>query len=204
MITGPKYKIAKRLGASVFEKTQTQKFALAMEKKAQTRGRSRGPTQYGKQLLEKQKVRVTYGLSEKQFSRYVSEAMASHDKAVTPQEKLHRTLETRLDNLVWRMGLAPTRRSARQMVSHGHVTVNGRKTSIPSRAIHLTDKIGVREGSRSSALFEKFAAQAGERTLPNWVTFDLKKMEGGLSELPNTESASPAGDLGVVLSYYSR
>lgn len=206
MKVGPKYKIAKRLGASVFEKTQTQKFALAQERRGmgKPRGRGRGPTEYGKQLLEKQKVRMTYGLLERQFSRYVSEAMESHGKEVSPAEALHRTLELRLDNIVYRLGLASTRRAARQMVSHGHITVNGRKTSVPSRAIRIGDVIAVRAGSKLSVLFENFETRFAESTLPSWLTWNPKSMEGGVVMLPNTEAASPAGDLVAVLSFYSR
>ncbi len=205
MKIGPKYKIAKRLGASVFEKTMTQKFALAQERAERTkkRGRGRGPTEYGKQLLEKQKVRFTYGISEKQFAGYVKEAMASH--GAVPADVLHRALELRLDNVVYRLGLAPTRRAARQMVSHGHITVNGRKTTIPSRRVHVaTDRIGVREGSRGRAYFEGFEGKFMERTLPSWLSFNPKAMEGAVQELPTTDSAGAAGDLSAVLSFYSR
>lgn len=199
-----KYRIAKRLGASVFEKTQTQKFALAAERSAQNkkRGRGRGGTEYGKQLLEKQKVRFTYGLSERQFRNYVEEAMAT--PTMSPIEALHQFLEVRLDNVIYRLGLASTRRAARQMVSHGHITVNGIKTTIPSRRIYVGDRIGVREGSKSAALFANFAETFAERPLPSWLTFNPSSMEGGLSVLPTMEGASPAGDLVTVVSFYSR
>jgi small subunit ribosomal protein S4 len=208
MKVGPKYKIAKRLGASVFEKTQTQKFAIAQERRAAVRrGRGRGPTEYGRQLLEKQKVRITYGLTERKFSSYVREAMAkgrAHGKDTTPAETLHRLIETRLDNVVYRLGLAPSRPAARQMVSHGHVTVNGRKTTVPSREVKIGDVIGVRDGSKSRVLFENVGERFAERPLPSWLTFDPKTMTGGLSQMPTTESADPAGDLSAVLSFYSR
>ena len=206
MKVGPKYKIAKRLGASVFEKTQTQKFALASERRStKPKGRGRGPTEYGKQLLEKQKVRMTYGISERQFARYVSESLESHGKdALSPANKLHQTLEMRLDNVVARLGLTPTRRAARQMVSHGHITINGRKTTIPSREVKLTDKIGVRAGSKDRALFENFAEKFADRPLPSWLAFDAKTMEGSVVHMPTTESANTAGDLVTVLSFYSR
>ncbi len=204
MKVGPKYKIAKRLGASVFEKTQTQKFAIAQERGAQKK-RGRGPTEYGRQLLEKQKVRVTYGLSEKQFSSYVAQAMKTHATAdITPADVLHRALELRLDNIVARLNLAPTRRAARQMVSHGHITVDGRKTTIPSRLVHIGDVIGIREGSKNLPLFENFEVRFAELTLPSWLTWDAKKMQGGVENMPSTESALPAGDLSTVLSFYSR
>lgn len=205
MKVGPKYKIAKRLGASVFEKTQTQKFAIAAERSERTRGRKRGPTEYGRQLLEKQKVRVTYGLSEKQFSAYVAQAMKTHASAdITPADVLHRLLELRLDNVVYRLGLAPTRRAARQMVSHGHITIDGRKTTIPSRQVHVGDVIGIRGGSASLPLFENYATRFAENPPSSWLTWDVKKMEGGIASMPSTESASPAGDLISVLSFYSR
>ena len=202
MKIGPKYKIAKRLGASVFEKTQTQKFALAQERTAKNKKRSRGATEYGKQLLEKQKVRLTYGLSERQFGNYVAEAMATHGSA--PADILHRLLELRLDNVVYRLGLAPTRRAARQMVSHGHVTVDGVKTTIPSRRVYIGDKIAVRDGSKSRVLFENFGERFGEHKLPSWLSFDPKGMSGSLDAIPTTDSADPAGDMVTIISFYSR
>ncbi|KND51955.1 MAG: ribosomal protein S4 [Parcubacteria bacterium C7867-001] len=202
MKIGPKYKIAKRLGASVFDKTQSQKFALSQERKFKARPRGRGQTEFGKQLLEKQKVRMTYGISEKQFGNYVESAMHTH--GASPVEILHRSLEMRLDNITYRLGLAASRRAARQMVSHGHITVNGIKTTIPSRAIRIGDRIAVREGSKGSALFTNFGEKFMERPLPSWLTWNPKSMEGGVAVMPTAESADPAGDLVSVLSFYSR
>lgn len=204
MKIGSKYKIAKRLGASVFEKTQTQKFALAAERSAMNkkRGRGRGATEFGKQLLEKQKVRLTYGLSERQFGNYVKAAMASKD--MSPVEALHRSLEMRLDNIMYRLGVAPTRRAARQMVSHGHITVNGTKTTIPSRRIYIGDTIAVRAGSKEANLFANFAEKFAERPLASWLSWNAQSMEGGVTEFPTAESAGPAGDLVTVVSFYSR
>lgn len=206
MKTLSKYKIAKRLGPSVFEKTQTQKFALAAEHAAMNKKRGKntrgGMTEYGKQLLEKQKVRFTYGLGERQFGNYVAEAMEA--RGSNPVELLHRLLELRLDNIVYRLGLAPTRRAARQMVSHGHITVNGVKTTVPSRRMRRGDRVAVREGSKGSTLFAGFSEKFMERTLPSWLTFDPKGLSGSIADLPTEESASPAGDLVTVVSFYSR
>lgn len=204
MKTLSKYKLAKRLGASIFEKTQTQKFALSAERSAKNkkRGRGRGASEFGKQLLEKQKVRVTYGLGERQFSNYIKEAMLS--KAITPAAMLHQLLEMRLDNIAYRIGLAPTRRAARQMVSHGHLTVNGTKTTIPSRAMRIGEVIAVREGSKNATMFATFAEKFAERPLPSWLMWNAKSMEGGVQTLPTAEAADPAGDLVAVLSFYSR
>jgi len=202
MITGPRYKIAKRLGASVFEKAQTQKFALSAERKGKVRkGRPRGASEYGKQLLEKQKVKVTYGVGERQFSRYVREAM---DSGAKPVERLHQTLELRLDNVLYRLGLAKTRRAARQMASHGHVTLNGKRVTVPSAQVSKGDRIAVREGSKKSVLFEGFKERFAEQPPARWLTWNPESMEGGVSEVPTAASADPAGDLLAVLSFYSR
>ncbi|MEK7201660.1 MAG: 30S ribosomal protein S4 [Patescibacteria group bacterium] len=204
MIIGPKYKIAKRLGASVFPKTQTAKFALAQERSARTKktGRRNQQTEFGRQLLEKQKVRFTYGLSEKQFGNYVAAATSLHGHR--PVDTLHRLLELRLDNIIYRLGLTNSRRAARQMVSHGHIVVNGVKTTIPSRAMRIGDVIGIRPGSKDARLFEGFAEKFAEQPLPRWLTWNAKTMEGGVLELPTDETADVAGDLVSVLSFYSR
>ncbi|MEK7510822.1 MAG: 30S ribosomal protein S4 [Patescibacteria group bacterium] len=206
MKIGPKYKIAKRLGASVFPKTQTQKFALSEERAMMNKkrgGMRRNATEFGKQLLEKQKVRMTYGISEKQFSNYVAEAMGTH--GANPADTLHRRLELRLDNVIYRMGLAPSRRAARQMVSHGHITVNGVKTTIPSRAMRPGDKVAIRDGSKKAVMFEGLAERFNENPrLTTWITFDAKSMQGGVEEYPTVDSAPVAGDLTTVLSFYSR
>jgi len=203
MKTVSKYKIAKRLGASVFEKTQSQKFALAAERseKNKKRGR-RGATEYGKQLLEKQKVRFTYGISEKQFSNYVKESISTQGQV--PAETLNGLLELRLDNVVYRIGLAPTRRAGRQMVSHGHITINGVKTTIPSRRMRVGDTIAVREGSKAANLFAGFEERFADRTLPSWLSWNPKSMEGGIASAPVAAAIDPAGDLVAVLSFYSR
>ncbi|MBP6860067.1 MAG: 30S ribosomal protein S4 [Candidatus Pacebacteria bacterium] len=202
MKIGPKYKIAKRLGATVFEKTMSQKFAIAKERSEKTRKRGRGPSEFGKQLLEKQKVRLTYGLSEKQFANYVAEAMET--RGVPPVETLHKLLEIRLDSVVYRLGLAKTRRASRQMVSHGHITVNGVKSTIPSRRMRQGDVVAIRDGSKSSVMFEGLAEKLAERPTPSWLSWDVKQMSGSLADMPTAASADPAGDLGAVLSFYSR
>ncbi len=204
MKTGPRYKIAKRLGASVFEKAQTQKFALSADRSAKNKRRGRGrQSEYGKQMLEKQKVRVTYGLPEKQFRNYVRKSLATAHR-IQPTTRLHELLELRLDNVVWRLGLASTRRGARQMVAHGHVMVGGKKTRVPSHALNVGDHISVREGSKEHGVLVGFNERFLERPLPSWLTFDPKSMEGSVKERPTAASADPAGDLVAVLSFYTR
>ncbi|MGH7175299.1 MAG: 30S ribosomal protein S4 [Minisyncoccia bacterium] len=203
MKTGPRYKIAKRLGTTVFEKAQTQKFALSADRSAKNKKRGRGrQSEYGKQMLEKQKVRVTYGLLERQLRSYVDKALAT--KGAAPITKLHELLELRLDNVVWRLGLAPTRRAARQMVAHGHILVGGKKIRVPSHQVAKGEPIAVREGSKQHGAFVGFAERFAERPLPSWLKWDAKQMEGAVVEAPTAASAEPAGDLSAVLSFYTR
>ncbi len=125
-------------------------------------------------------------------------------KGANPAETLHRLLEIRLDNVAYRIGLAPTRRAARQMVSHGHLTINGVKTTIPSRRMRVGDQVAVREGSKGATLFATFAEKFAERPLPSWLAFDAKSMKGSVTGVPPVDSGDAAGDLVAVLSFYSR
>jgi small subunit ribosomal protein S4 len=204
MKTGPRYKIAKRLGASVFEKAQTQKFALSADRSAKNKKRSRGPSEYGKQMLEKQKVRITYGVTERQFRNYVRKALAGGGAKGTPLERLHEMLELRLDNVVYKLGLAPTRRSARQMVAHGHIMVAGKKIRVPSHAMAPGAMLSVREASTSHGTLVGFEGRFNERPTPSWLSWNPKSMSGEVKERPTSASADPAGDLSAVLSFYTR
>jgi small subunit ribosomal protein S4 len=203
MITPPRYKTAKRLGATVFEKAQTQKFAISAERTAKNKRRGRGrQSEYGKQMLEKQKVRITYGLTERQFRNYVRKALEAHTTA--PKDRLHELLELRLDNVVWRLGLASTRRGARQMVAHGHVMVGGKKMRVPSHMLSVGDTISIRSGSLEHGVLVGFAEKFAERPLPSWLSWNVSKMEGSVVERPTAASADAAGDLVAVLSFYTR
>lgn len=205
MKTGPRYKIAKRLGASVFEKAQTQKFAVSEARSAKTKkgsGGRRGRSEYGRQMLEKQKVRMTYGVTERQFRNYVREALSA--AGTNPTERLHEFLELRLDNVAYRLGLAPSRRAARQMVAHGHLLVNGKKVRVPSHHLLPSDRLAIRGGSKSHGFLTNFNEKFMERPLPSWLSWNPKEMEGGVAERPTAASAEPAGDLSAVLSFYTR
>lgn len=203
MIIGPKYKIAKRLGAPIFEKTQTQKFALSEARSARNRTKKRFgmASDYKKQLIEKQKMRFSYGISEKQLSKYVTEAFAQGHQPIT---QLIARLESRLDNVVYRLGLAKTRRLARQMVSHGHIMVNGRRLNIPSHKIKIGDVVSVREQSKASPLFLVLKETLATYTAPNWLTLDVKEMSGVKKSEPVYEPVETLFDAQLVLEYYSR
>lgn len=203
MKIGPKFKIAKRLGAPIFEKTQSQKFELSVARTAnQRRGRRRGQmSDYKRQLIEKQKMRFTYGISEKQLRRYVDEAV---EKSTQPVALLMERLESRLDNVIYRLGLAKTRRLARQIASHGHVLVNGKRMTIPSHKVAVGDTITIREGSRQSALFVELAEKHEITAVPSWLQFDAKKLTGTVQSVPVVESSELLFDPEQVMEYYSR
>jgi small subunit ribosomal protein S4 len=203
MKIGPKFKIAKRLGAPIFEKTQTQKFELSVARSANQR-RGRRPNQmsdYKRQLLEKQKMRFTYGISEKQLRRYRDDAV---EKSNQPVAVLMDRLESRLDNVIYRMGLAKTRQLARQIASHGHICVNGKKMTIPSHRVKVGDVVSIREGSRQTGLFVDLSEKHEPAGVPAWVTFDVKKMEGVMKAAPVYDPVSSLFDPEQVMEYYSR
>ncbi len=203
MIIGPKYKICKRLGASVFEKCQTQKFQLAEARNPRiTRGKRGGGGDFGAQLLEKQKARFMYGLSEKQFARYVSEAIQKKGK--DSMIGLISRLESRLDNVVYRAGYVKTRRAARQLVSHGHVMINGRRMTIPSHSVSVGDTVSIRPESRTSPLFIGRAEAAAEFKNPAWLEADASGFEGKIKSVPQTPETEMPFDVGVVIQFYSR
>ncbi len=201
MIAKKKFKIARRLGAGVFDKTQTPKFSAATGKFAGPGARRpKALSEYGTQLIEKQKIRFSYGITERQLSNYVKKA--THIKGTGAADKFYEKLESRLDNVIYRMGLAPSRRGARQMVSHGHFIVNDQKVTIPSYEVKSGDQIKIREGSKAKKIFDGLALKLKEYNFPDWVSFDLEKMEGKVLAKPkNIETFL---DLNAVLEFYSR
>ena len=204
MKIGPKFKIAKRLGAPIFEKTQTQKFAASVAKASERgrakKGRPGQASDFKRQLIEKQKMRFTYGITEKQLRKYVDEALHKSDK---PIPFLFSRLESRLDNVAYRLGLAPTRQASRQMASHGHLMVNGKRFTIPSHQLRKGDVVTVREGSRDSVLFVGLE-ERHSGSVPAWLKFDVKKLEGKVESVPQYEPAESLFDPEQVFEYYSR
>lgn len=202
MKTVQKYKICRRLGPGVFEKCQTPKFVASVARHDKNRKdkRPKPLSGYALQFIEKQKVRFTYGVSEKQFGNYINEAITHKGEPAT--EYLFELLERRLDNVVYRLGLAHTRRLARQLVSHGHITVNGKKTTIASQRVHIGDIIAVREGSKKSPLFADMAKKLQEYTIPNWLTFAADTLKGSVQGKPKNTEGYLA--LNTVLEFYSR
>jgi small subunit ribosomal protein S4 len=200
-------KTCRRLGESLCgrEKCAFKKRPYAPGKLDSERKHRSGVSEYGEQLRAKQKMRITYGLMEKQFAMYVKRATATHEAgegAVAPSLKLARELESRLDNIVYRAGFAHTRALARQLVSHGHIIVNGRRINIASHQVKVGDVIAIREGSKTAKVFEGI----GERLMtlaPSYMlAVDPAKLsaevKGYVREVEGTF------DTQKVLEYYSR
>lgn len=197
----PKYKVCRRLGPGVYEKCQTEKYALAetrKQAKSPRTKRRRSLSEFGKQLLEKQRVRISYGIPERQFRNYVKKA----GRAKAPAQELYSLLEKRLDNVVYRLGLAPTRRAARQMVSHGHITVNGRRMKVPSYQVLEKDTVAVREASKEKGLFTQ--NELKDTKIPQWLVFEPKQYSAKLTGTPALDEAKDFYDITSVIEFYSK
>ncbi len=202
MKIGPKYKIARRLGAGVFEKTQTQKFHIHLEKRGIKKGAHKAKSEYGQQFNEKQKARFTYGVTEKQFAKYIKEALLKKTPSVT--NTIFQTLESRLDNVLYRAGFAPTRLGARQMASHGHVMVNGKRVTIPSMRLSIGDVISARDASKDNPLFVRATERFQNITTPTWLTVDISKKKIEVTGMPQLIPSEHNFDLNAVVEFYSR
>ena len=202
MKIGPKYKIARRLGAPIFEKTQTPKYALSLARKERSgsRGRGKPKSELGRELIEKQKARFTYGMGEKQFRNYVGRALHSSD----PVQKLFLTLESRLDNVLFRAGLAKTRAQARQIASHGHSMVNNIRVTVPSILLSKGDAVSLRSGSAMSPLFGEVEERMKTLTLPAWLKVDPATRSLVVEGQPVYVPQEHVFDLGVVIEFYNR
>ncbi|MFA5131967.1 MAG: 30S ribosomal protein S4 [Candidatus Paceibacterota bacterium] len=200
-------KSCRRLGESLCgrEKCAFKKRPYAPGKLDSERKHRSNSSEYGEQLKAKQKMRITYGLMEKQFSMYVKRATASHesgDGSVTPALKLARELESRLDNMVYRSGFANTRALARQLVSHGHILVNGRRINISSHQVKIGDIISIREGSKSAKVFLGLAEKLMGMTPSHIVTVNPQTLSSTVVGMPR--EVEPMFDTQKVLEYYSR
>lgn len=180
---------------------ETAVVGLAKSSKRQPKRSGRKVSEYGMQLKEKQKAKFIYGVLEKQFRAY-------YDKAKTMPgvtgENLLGLLERRIDNVVFRLGLASTRRQARQLVSHGHITVNGKRLDIPSALIKVGDVIGVKEKSRGIALFKEIAESKNALNVPAWLTADIQNLSGSVTRFPNRDEIDIPVDEQAIVELYSR
>ncbi len=161
----------------------------------------RKESDFALQLREKQKARRIYGVQERQFRRYFRTALRV--KGMTGVTLLQ-ILERRLDNVVFRMGLADSRAQARQLVRHGHFSVNGHNHDVPSYLVEVGDVIEVRAGSRSNGYFKAVADRLGERSMPNWLEFDASRLAGRMLSTPDRQSVDLPMNEQLIVEYYSR
>lgn len=201
---GPVGKVSRRLGIGISDKGQR-----ILSKRAFPPGqhgpaaRRRQVSDYGVQLIEKQKARYMYGVLEKQFRRLFEKAQRVPGQTGAA---LFVLLERRLDNVVYRLGLANTRAQARQLVTHGHVTVNGRKTNIPSYSVRVGEKIAVRPESRRRAYFKNLVdgGELGKTRVPDWLRFNAAELTGEVVSLPTREDAEQGINEQLIVEFYSR
>jgi small subunit ribosomal protein S4 len=187
---GPKCPIVKRQPAKNFPPGQ------------HGQRRTRRPSEFGLQLREKQKVRRFYGVMESQFHKHFVEA---ERRGGVTGDNLLQILESRLDNVVYRMGFADSRRQARQLVRHGHFTVNGRKTNIPSFLVKPGDLVAVRPQSRSRTYFTDYGEVLNSRRAPDWMTVDANALSGRILNLPARDQIEvPTFNEALVVEHYSR
>jgi small subunit ribosomal protein S4 len=204
MIIKTKYKLCRRLGVGLFEKCQTQKFTLSEAKRNSGKKKFRRRkmvSEYGAQLIEKQKLRFAYGLREKQLSRYVRETMSKKDSNIA--QGLYIRLETRLDNVVYKLGLGSTRAMSRQIVSHGHILLNGKKVTVASCEVKVGDVISIRKGSENKMIFAELKGKGKNAASVIWLNFNLAKKEGKMIGLPKLESQG-VFDFKSILEFYGR
>jgi len=212
--TGPACKLCRRENEKLFlkgERCFTPKCAFerrgfAPGQHGRTGGRSgRGgqgrESDYAKQLRAKQKARRIYGIYEAQFRRYYGKALKA--RGITGLMLLQ-ILESRLDNVIFRLGFASSRSQARLLVTHGHFTVNGRRTDIPSMTLNAGDVITVRTGSLDATYFKELAAIAETRNVPAWLSRDINTLSGNLLRLPDRPEIDGNLNEQLIVEYYSR
>ncbi len=194
-------KKCRRLGESLCgrEKCAFKKRPYAPGKIDSERKHKTNKSEFGSQLADKQKLRVTYGLREKQFSAYIFSAIAK--KGGNTENLINQFLESRLDNVVFRAGLATSRALSRQLVNHGHVVVNGKKITIPSATVKVGDVVSVREGSKKITYFVKLAEKFAP-TVPNWMTGDAKNMSFTIKSIP--QETDKVLNYQTIIEFYSR
>jgi small subunit ribosomal protein S4 len=206
--TGPVCRLCRRVGEKLMLKgDKCESAKCAIEKRAAAsgpRGRGRRPpksSDYGLRLREKQKARYSYGVLERQFRRTFADAGKA---AGMTGETLAQLLERRLDNTVYRLGYAESRSQARQLVTHGHVMINGRKLDIPSYIVKPGDAVAWKEKSINKALYNKALERIESRVIPSWLSLDKKDMSGRVLSLPIAEEITTKFDKKMVVEHYSR
>jgi len=198
--TGPRIRVSRRLGVAIYGSSKY------LERRNYPPG-LHGPrarrklTDFAVGLMEKQKLRYYYGLMERPFRHVYERALKK--RGVTGETMLQ-ILETRLDNVVYHLGFAPTRPAARQMITHGHIKVNGKKVNIPSYALKVNDVIDVRDSKVSRQLAIKGLELSTNRIVPAWLAVDKDKQRGVMLKMPTIDEIQPIANVQAVVEFYSR
>lgn len=199
--TGPREKIARRFGVALFGPSKALELRNFPPGQHGARNTRRKTSEYGTALLEKQKLRYQYGVLEKQFRKFFEEAQRR--KGVTG-ENLLQMLELRLDNVVYRLGFANTRFASRQLVSHGHISVNGHRVNVASYQCKPGDNITVRNSPRSQQLIGRFLEITQGNPVPEWMTVDRESQKGTVNRVPVRDEINPIANEQLVVELYSR
>ncbi|HRD04588.1 MAG TPA: 30S ribosomal protein S4 [Verrucomicrobiota bacterium] len=198
--TGPRVRISRRFGVPIFGPSkylERRNYGLGVHGPKSRRKH----TDYALGLIEKQKLRYYYGLLERQFHGVYERALQR--RGITGEHMLQ-ILETRLDNVVYHLGFANTRATARQLVAHGHVRVNGRKVSIPSFGLKVNDSVEVKNSTVSRQLASRNLESAASRAVPDWLSLDKEAFKGVVMRIPTREEIQPIANEQAVVEFYSR
>ena len=200
--TGPKSKVSRRFGEPVFGPDKVlDKRTNPPGQHGPTKRRGKKMSEYGSQLRQKQSLRRQYGMGELQFRRFFHEALR---KEGITGEILLQQLEMRLDNIVYRLGFAPSRRAARQFVLHGHIEVNGRKAAVPSMIVNVGDTVAVKDAAKSKDAASRSVEAATGAQLPVWMQFDKANLKAEVLAVPTREQIAPIVDEQAIVELYSR
>jgi small subunit ribosomal protein S4 len=202
--SGNKAKICRRFGVNLFGNV---KYDRILEKRPNPPGvhgasaARKKVSEYGQQLNEKQKLKITYGLREKQFRITFKRAAAKQGKT---GDNLLQLLERRLDNVIYRLGFAPTRTAARQLVNHGHVKIGGRKVDIPSYTVTEGEEISIKDSDRSKALLQRNLESNSRREVPQWLILTKEELKGMVARMPLREEMPSVADELMIVELYSK
>ncbi len=202
--TGPKGKIVRRFGVNVFGHPKYDRLLSdrpnAPGQHGQMKGR-RKISEYGLQLIEKQKLKFAYGVREKQFRLYYKRALAQ--TGITGDNMLI-LLETRLDNVIYRLGMAPSRDAARQAILHGHIKVNGRRVNVPSFQVRTGDEVTVKANQRSQSLIRRYLEENANREVPEWLIVNKDQLKGSIARKPIREEIPTIANEQLVVELFSK
>jgi small subunit ribosomal protein S4 len=202
--TGNKGKICRRFGINLFGNIKFDRLLDKRPNPPGVHGANQGRkkvSEYGRQLNEKQKLKITYGLREKQFR--ITFNRAAKQTGITG-DNLLQLLERRLDNVVYRLGFAATRSAARQLVSHGHIKINGRKVNVPSYTVREGEEISVKDSDRSKALIQQNLETSSRREVPQWLILTKEALKGQIARMPLREEMPSVADELMIVELYSK